>query len=327
MIDDIELLHFNDSFILNHNQEQLLSNSYPSPLPEYENNFPKDIPEIIINKEKNIKENKNINVNKANLEKFETGFTSKKNNDQLINDSNLESQKNLSHINRKKCTHCFPSSPENQQSKNTNNDNNNITSNKTKLLGRKKKESNESGEHNKFSDDNLIRKCKSVVLKYIFIFINNMIKSVYQYNIDNGVKVKQLLKINYNQIKKSKVLYNKAFLNKKLKDIFSDNISTKYRNHSKNHNKNLINNLLNEKDEEKRKIFEKIFNLTFLECLQYFRGSISIKELDGMTNLDEACENFEGKEDFEYYKELFKSYINQFEKIIRKKKERHKREK
>ena len=327
MYDDIELLHLNDSFNSNQNQEQLLSNSYPSPLPEYENNFPKDIPEIIINKENNIKENKIINLNKANFEKFETGFTSKKNNDQLINDSNLESQKILSHINRKKCTHCFPSSPENQQSKNTNNDNNNITSNKTKLLGRKKKESNESGEHNKFSDDNLIRKCKSVVLKYIFIFINNMIQNVYQYNIDNGVKVKLLLKINYNQIKKSKVLYNKAFLNKKLKDIFSDNISTKYTNHSKNHNKNLINNLLNEKDEEKRKKFEKIFNLTFLECLQYFRGSISIKELDGMTNLDEACENFEGKEDFEYYKELFKSYINQFEKIIRKKKERHKRKK
>ena len=327
MIDDIELLHLNDSFNSNQNQEQLLSDIYPSPLPEYENYFPKDITEIIINKENNIKENKNINVNKAILEKFETGFTSKKNNDQLINDSNLESQKNASHINRKKCTHCFPSSPQNQQSKNTNNDNNNITSNKTKLLGRKKKESNESGEHNKFSDDNLIRKCKSVVLKYIFIFINNMIKSVYQYNIDNGVKVMLLLKINYNQIKKSKVSYNKEFLNKKIKDIFSDNISKKYTNHSKNHNKNLINNLLNEKDEEKRKKFEKIFNLTFLECLQHFRGSIYIKELDGMTNLEEACENFEEKEDFEYYKEKFKSYINKFEKIIRKKKERHKREK
>ena len=78
MYDDIELSHFSGSFILNQNQEQLLSNSSPSPSPEYENNFPKDIPEIIINEENNIKENKNINLNKAIFEKFETGFTSKK---------------------------------------------------------------------------------------------------------------------------------------------------------------------------------------------------------------------------------------------------------
>ena len=48
-----------------------------------------------------------------------------------------------------------------------------------KLLGRKKKCSNESGEHDKFADDNLSRKCKSIILKYLYQYINRKIKTVY----------------------------------------------------------------------------------------------------------------------------------------------------
>jgi hypothetical protein len=41
-----------------------------------------------------------------------------------------------------------------------------------KVLGRKKKENEGLGEHNKFSDDNIIRKIKHVILDSVMKFIN-----------------------------------------------------------------------------------------------------------------------------------------------------------
>ena len=57
------------------------------------------------------------------------------------------------------------------------------------------------GEHNKFSDDNLRRKVKHLVLKYTFDFINDKISSAYNYqNIDKGIMSKKLLTIKQDQI-------------------------------------------------------------------------------------------------------------------------------
>ena len=51
-----------------------------------------------------------------------------------------------------------------------------------KLFGRKKKSSEGLGEHNKFSDDNLIRRIKNIVLERLSVFINQKILSVYSPN-------------------------------------------------------------------------------------------------------------------------------------------------
>jgi len=48
-----------------------------------------------------------------------------------------------------------------------------------KNLGRKKKEYEGLGLHNKFSDDNIIRKVKNTILKCIMEFINQKIKTVW----------------------------------------------------------------------------------------------------------------------------------------------------
>ena len=48
-----------------------------------------------------------------------------------------------------------------------------------KDLGRKKKEYEGLGLHNKFSDDNIIRKVKNTILKCIMEFINQKIKTVW----------------------------------------------------------------------------------------------------------------------------------------------------
>ena len=192
-----------------------------------------------------------------------------------------------------------------------------------KLLGRKKKCSNESGEHDKFADDNLSRKCKCIILKYLYKYINRKIKTVY--NISSKDNKKTLLKINQKQIVSSKVDYNIKFLKKTLKDIFSENISSKFTKYYREHNKHLIQSLLNDEDEEKRKIFEKLFGLTFLDCLNHFRGSKYIKELNGMATLDEVCDTFIDEKDLESYIYQFKYFINNFENIIMNKKVRNRR--
>ena len=188
-----------------------------------------------------------------------------------------------------------------------------------KLLGRKSKNSDESGVHNKFSDDNLSRRCKHIILDYLFIFINYFIKNIYNLPEENKI---QLLKINQRQVLNTKVDYNLNFLNKTLKDIFSDNLSTKYRKYSPQHNKTLIEQLLNEKEETKKNIFEKLFSLTFFDCLKYFRGEINIDILDGMVRLDKACEKFKNEKDYEDYVPTFRNFILNFETIIQNKKVR-----
>ena len=72
-----------------------------------------------------------------------------------------------------------------------------------------------------------------------------------------------------------------------MQSVFSEDISTKYKKLDPKHNKKLIEELLDEPDEEKRLIFQKIFNLSFLDVLKHFRGSILIKELSGINSFND----------------------------------------
>ena len=112
---------------------------------------------------------------------------------------------------------------------------------------------------------------------------------------------------------------DKKFLKKSLKEIFSDDISSKYTMHPVDHNKNLIENLLNEVDYDKRKIFENLFSLTFIDCLNHFRGSENFDVLQGIEKLDDVCKKFENDDE---YLELFKYYIFNFEEIVMNKRTR-----
>ena len=186
-------------------------------------------------------------------------------------------------------------------------------------FGRKKKNSSEKGIHDKYSSDNIIRKCKAVLLQIISNLINNKIKEFYGKNKDYNYKRTRLMKINQYQVVNSNVQFNQQFLYRKIKDIFSENLSSKCKRFSLDHNKLLINQLLTDKDKLKKKIFSDILNLTFLECLQHFRGSKIIPSLCDLKSLDEVCEELNGDED---YKESFKCYIDNYETIIINKKSR-----
>lgn len=186
-----------------------------------------------------------------------------------------------------------------------------------KILGRKRKNSINKGLHTKFSSDNIIRKIKSHLIKFLLNEINIEINKTYNGKFSKDIYKKYLLKINQDEILKSG---NKAFLNQTLEVIFSNNISSIYKkNYQSSHNKKIISDLINEKDEQKRKKFSDLFKLTFLDCLKHFRESDYHKELEGLTTLKNALNNMkEGPE----YKKLFKHYVEHFEEVIKRIKEK-----
>ena len=189
------------------------------------------------------------------------------------------------------------------------------------------RDSDKKTEHNKYSDDNLRRKCKHLVLKYILKFINYQILIIYNGNIGNGIFKKQLQTLNQSQKSDATINFNKMFLNKTLAEIFSENISGRFTNFPPNHNKLLIEKLMNENDEEKKIYFNNIFNLTFIQCLKHFTGEIKIDLLDGLKCFEDIkndiMDNYED-DGLDYYNTL-KYYLNNFEVIINNKKARQPR--
>ena len=121
---------------------------------------------------------------------------------------------------------------------------------------RTKTESNDS-KHNRFSDDNMRRKTKHIVIQEVMNFINDKICKIYG-NIGQGIFIKKLLIINQKQLINSNILFNKHFMNKTLGEIFSENISNRYTNYPPEHNKYVIEKLINDADEMK-KIISKIY--------------------------------------------------------------------
>ena len=95
-------------------------------------------------------------------------------------------------------------------------------------------------EHNKYSQDNIIKKIKAKILCYSLLFLNNVLKST----IKDKVK---LYKLDYkyaNQLKKGIDL---DYLKMSLKDLYSMNVSPKFRSIKNDFNKITINNILDKK--------------------------------------------------------------------------------
>ena len=207
-----------------------------------------------------------------------------------------------------------------------------IDDNNKKFLNKKTKRSrsnpNNPNPHNKYSYDNILKKCKTLVLNSVMEFINKKIREIYNNNIGNGIFTKQLYTLQRDQNQNTKIKDNREFLTKKLVDIFKNKISTKYTYPPEENNINVIDRLLNEKDEEKRTYFQKLFNLTFIDCLNHLINKNYINVLDGLTYFDEIIKDSRElkrkrieKEDKEYLVTL-KNYLNNYEREIYKRKPR-----
>ena len=206
--------------------------------------------------------------------------------------------------------------------KDMNKENLNKDGSKKKLLGRKTSNSLDKGDHDKYKDDNIMKKIRILLSAEISNYINGKIEELYKNNNGEKTEIKKLLKL-------SEIKYNvnseKELLNKTLKDIFTSlPISNRFIHYEKNSNEKLIQKLLDENDVEKKIIFEKLLNLTFLDCLKHFRDEEKKPELEGMATIEKVFKKFNEYKDYVNYVENFKKMVNNYEKILNKKNGRSK---
>ena len=190
---------------------------------------------------------------------------------------------------------------------NTNNLNNKF---EKEYLGKKKV--NKVKNHN-----NNLKKVRNMLLNSLFRFINKKIKKEFNNDIGKGPNIKQFKSVSKKNLSHSKVEFDKQFLNVKLKEIFSENVSKKYTNYLPNKNKDLFLNL---KDYD---YFKKTFELTFLDCIQHINGNKNIL-LDDFETIEEIIlqeNNKFDKEDIDMYKDIIINY----QTYIENKKERKKK--
>ena len=197
----------------------------------------------------------------------------------------------------------------------------NFINSKTK---RAKDITNPKKTHTKFSYDNLKRESKHLVIENVIKFINRKIYEAYNGKIGEGLFKMELMKLNQEQKKNSKVEFNQKFLNMTLKEILSQNITKRIKFYNEDHNKQVINKLI----EEKQDIFEKIFNLTFIDCLEHFIGNKKIEELNGLTLFSEIKEEIleKNKNDGESYYKNLEYFMKEYKEKINNAKPKKRKE-
>jgi hypothetical protein len=153
-----------------------------------------------------------------------------------------------------------------------------------KKSGRKRKEDNTLCKHNKNTPDNIIKKIKTKILKYLLIFINKLLYSIFDSNTIKSC-LKEINRSEYEEKEKEKekvglikYLDYKSFidqmkkdfnikcLNMTLKDFLSKKVSEKFKNINDDTNKKIIEDLLKQNNE----IFNFIFNLKLGDWLDVF---------------------------------------------------------
>ena len=193
----------------------------------------------------------------------------------------------------------------------------------SKKRGRKRKrnDTNDNAKkktHDKFFDDNLTKKFKNIILKYALKFINKKIEEIYKDDIGYGKFKKELKIINQKNKVKSTVNVDKSFLDKNLKDIFSEKISSRFSNFPESYNKTLRESLINEEDEEKKIFFIELFNITFLDLLQYFMDdNNNNKKLEGFIKFSSIKESLL-KQHGKKYIDAFVFFLQNFQEMINK---------
>ena len=119
-----------------------------------------------------------------------------------------------------------------------------------------------SNVHDKFSNDNIKRRIKSLYNKYIITLLNNIVRKKYK-----KCKMK-FLKMNIRVAKDIGIKYNKNLLNQTIKDIII-NVSNKYKN--EDNNKNLIKFIENQNNNEE---IYNILNMTYKDLyINYYLRS------------------------------------------------------
>ena len=197
-----------------------------------------------------------------------------------------------------------------------------------KLLGQKQERT-----HTKYSFDNLVRKIKSKLFASILIILNKSLKDKKekasakenQKQKKSEVMYNCFLKLDQKIILQTNVKENLELFNKQLREIFSEDVSSKVQNFSKHglkHNKIFIEEI---KNDENRTKTNAILDMTFFECLEHFRGTKSYPALNGLEEeYEKVIEDLSIEED---YKGNFIEHLKNLEIMFQNKKPRNKKKK
>ena len=200
------------------------------------------------------------------------------------------------------------------------------------FLGRKKKNSGEIGLHNKYSENNRVRKFKVIMKDALLDLINSKIKE----NINLTLLIDQkefvvdgLLNIRQNQIVNTNVMDNLQLLNKTIREIFSDEIAQNFRRYPKNYNKIVIDKIYEIENEEK---IIPILDMKFIDCIKYFRKEPNYMDderffcLKGLeTKFENLSIDLTNEGNDEKYINMLFDLIYNFENIFFSKKSRKRR--
>ena len=163
--------------------------------------------------------------------------------------------------------------------------------NKNKLLGRKKKDDRSDRAHNKFLDDNILKKIKSKFLHYLILFVNVVIKGE---NVGNKKEFKFLNYSYADSLKKSEEI---KLLNMTIKEIIlNKSISPKYSKPGEDYNKKLLGIVL--QNENSNEIIKYAFNMKFKEWIDILAKKVKAKIKEEYFNqIGDLIKNVVGKND------------------------------
>ena len=202
-----------------------------------------------------------------------------------------------------------------------------IKKEKKSLLGRKRKNQLPNNNNNDASDfnnvhtknrkDDIFTKLKRNSYNNSSKCLNHLLKKSKNKNLNTI----QLKKIDNSILIVSKKEENLDLLKTKLKDLFSNNISIKYKYIDIEYNKKAIKYILKQNDKEINHVLEKAFG----DMMEIYVDK-NKETIDGFTKLKDDKKFFEKNNDVEYIK-LFKDFASKFEEKINNISPRRKRTK
>jgi hypothetical protein len=168
--------------------------------------------------------------------------------------------------------------------------------------------------HSKYSFDNIMRKIKVYIFKYLIKFCNIYISNE-----------KKLVNLNYKKyISNLKIDLNIGMLNTSLKDLLSYETTKKYKKYrydTKNYNKNIIDSILIK--EANNKNIMKLLNMKFIDWIDIYllkKKAEDEIQFDGLSSiLSDLISNYPDEEDIAYIKKFIinlYNYKNWFQRKI-----------
>lgn len=161
--------------------------------------------------------------------------------------------------------------------------------------GKKVKVKN-NAEHDKFADDNVIRKIKTAIFQYILIKLNTSLEN----------KHYKFLPLNAELNKNLKRDLNVELLNKRIYEIYMSEDLNGHHINNNDSNKNLIKKIFEENIEIKT---IDILNMKFSDILKHIRE----KDLQNFLKLIKDKEEKKKEESFDKYIKTVIHYLNEYE--------------